>query len=117
MYTRQSPIPDTSISNESTGLGHAGNLVTAVGWTVQDKNPALHNTENHVISMGWHAPATIPKMVHNDRFKQQKCLHEHPDYDRSLQPAGSCDIMLGRSLGTGCQLKYSDDRTCHDLST
>ena len=30
-------------------------------------------------------------------------------YNRSLRPAGSNDIMLGRNLGTGCQLKYADD--------
>jgi hypothetical protein len=40
---------------------------------------------------------------------QMDIEHTQPDYDRSMQPAGSFDIMLGRKLGTGCQLKYSDD--------
>ena len=45
-------------------------------------------------------------------------LYTQPDYDRSMRPAGSCDIILGRKLGTGCQLKYSDGlliSDCQDL--
>ena len=31
-----------------------------------------------------------------------------PSYDRLRRPAGMNDIMLGRKLGKGCQLKYAD---------
>jgi hypothetical protein len=40
---------------------------------------------------------------------QEDDLQTQSDYDRSMQPVGSCDIMLGRNLGTECQLKYLDD--------
>jgi hypothetical protein len=31
-----------------------------------------------------------------------------PNYDRSRRPAGVNDVMLGRKMGKGCQLKYAD---------
>ena len=40
-----------------------------------------------------------------------------PDYDRSMRPAGSCDIMLGCKLGTDCQLKYSDELLISNMDT
>ena len=35
-------------------------------------------------------------------------LSMQPSYDRSRRPAGINDIMLGRKMGKGCQLKYAD---------
>jgi hypothetical protein len=35
-------------------------------------------------------------------------LSMQPSYDRSRRPAGMNDIMLGRKMGKGCQLKYAD---------
>jgi hypothetical protein len=35
-------------------------------------------------------------------------LCSQPDYDRSRRSAGVNDIMLGRRMGAGCQLKYAD---------
>ena len=34
-----------------------------------------------------------------------------------MRPARSCDIMLGRKLGTGCQLKYSDELLMSNMDT
>jgi hypothetical protein len=65
---------------------------------------------------GYIASASLPG-IHVDftPFAYQTCmdvqegfLYTQPDYDRSMRPARSCDIMLGRKLGTGCQLKYAD---------
>ena len=48
---------------------------------------------------------------------QEGFLYIQSDYDRSMRPAGSCDIMLGRKLGTGCQLKYSDELLMSNMDT
>ena len=62
MCTGQSPLPDTSVSDEHAALGEIGTLVTAMGWIVPD-NPAVENSTNLVIAMGWPAPAATPKMI------------------------------------------------------
>ena len=68
-------------------------------------------------AQGYIANASLPE-IHVDfsLFAYQTCmdvqegfLYTQPDYDRSMRPARSCDIILGRKLGTGCQLKYSDE--------
>ena len=121
MTAMQSPIPETQFDGDepktSVLRGMKNDYTTGLAaLTEYSRMKKLHDDNPWEKASGYMTDGYAPKShISFETFENHTCINENTGYtpgqtayNRSLHPAGSNDIMLGRNLGSGCQLKYAD---------